>query len=74
MNFSDDVQFPKRYKPLPPGYRIVQLDSGHFLWEFAGDGKTPRNRPGGECEGLISWDRYWVRRCAFAHAARAKTP
>ena len=39
MNWQDDVKFPRHFKPLPPGYRIVQLDS----------------------------DRYWVRRCAFAH-------
>ena len=59
MNFCDNVPFPARYKPLPPGYRIVQLDSGHFLWTLDG-----AERP---TEGLISWDRYWVRRCAFAH-------
>lgn len=62
MNWCENVPFPKRYRPLPPGYRIVQLDSGHFLWVL-----------NDEVEGLISWDRYWVRRCAFAHAAeRAK--
>ncbi len=59
MNWQDDVKFPKHFKPLPPGYRIVQLDSGHYLW-CVGDTNI---------EGAISWDRYWVRRCAFAHFA-----
>ena len=59
MNLQDDVRFPKRCKPLPPGYRVIQLDSGHYLWVLDG--------PGVETEGLISWDRWWVRRCAFAH-------
>lgn len=65
MNFQDNVQFPKRVKPLPQGYRIVQLDSGHYLWVFAVDGDFNNS----SCEGAISWDRWWVRRCAFAHAA-----
>lgn len=54
----ENVPFPKRYRPLPNGYRVIQLDSGHFMWvhDPSGDG------------GLISWDRYWVRRCAFANA------
>lgn len=65
MNWCDDVPFPKRYKPLPPGYKIVQLDSGHFLWTW-GDPETFA-KGDYELEGLISWDRFWVRRCAFAH-------
>lgn len=65
MIWNGNVMFPARYKPLPPGYRIMQLDSGHYLWtwgtpeQFAADDYSK--------EGLISWDRYWVRRCAFAH-------
>jgi len=68
MNWNDNVQFPRRCKPLPPGYRIVQLDSGYFLWVL--DGATNKN--GGPVEGLISWDRWWVRRCAFAHHAETR--
>jgi hypothetical protein len=56
--WNDNVSYPKRYSPLPPGYRVIQLDSGHFLWTH--DESCS--------EGVISWDRYWVRRCAFAHA------
>lgn len=56
MNWNDDVQYPKRCKPLPPGYKVIQLDSGHFMWVL-----------NGEVEGPISVDRWWVRRCAFAH-------
>lgn len=64
--WCDNVRFPERYRPLPPGYRVMQLDSGHFLWVFAADG----NFENSSCEGPISWDRYWVRRCAFAHAEK----
>lgn len=56
------VIWPKRFKPLPAGYDVVQLDSGHYLWVNAD-----------EQEGLISWDPYWVRRCAFAHAEEVRT-
>lgn len=58
----DPVPFPKHFRPLPQGYRIVQLDSGHFLWVLEEGAR--------EVEGPISWDRYWVRRCAFAHHAK----
>lgn len=61
MNFSDNVQFPKRFKPLPTGYRVIQVNSGHFLWVY--DLNLLRNE-----EGSISVDRFWVRRCALAHA------
>ena len=63
MNWDDDVKFPKRCKPLPPGYKIVQLDSGHYLWTWGED-------PGDHSkEGFMCWDKWWVRRCVFAHAA-----
>ena len=52
------VKWPKHYDPLPPGYEVIQLDSGHYLWTHEES----------DLEGLISWDKYWVRRCAFAHA------
>lgn len=58
MIWCDNVGFSARCRPLPPGYRIVQLDSGHFLWVFDDN-----------LEGPISWDRWWVRRCAFHHHA-----
>ncbi len=68
MLWNENVQFPKHMKPLPPGYRIVQLDSGHFMWIYAEDGDFENS----SCEGPISWDRWWVRRCAFAnHEARS---
>lgn len=59
MEVWPKISFPKRCKPLPPGFRVAQLDSGHFLWVREGEGF--------EYEGFISWDRWWVRRCAFAH-------
>jgi hypothetical protein len=63
MLWQENVQFPARCKPLPPGYRIVQLDSGHFMWTW---GEDPADH---EKEGFISWDRWWVRRCVFANYA-----
>jgi len=55
------VEFPPRCKPLPDGYRVIQLDSGYYLWEM--------DHPTKCVEGSISLDRWWVRRCAFAHHA-----
>lgn len=68
MNWNENVRFPKHCKPLPPGYRIVQLDSGHYLWCLDADGDGDH-----EVEGLICWDKWWVRRCAFAHALEQST-
>lgn len=56
--YTNEVIWPPRFKKLPSGYGVYQLDSGHYFWAHA-DGD----------EGLMSWDPYWVRRCAFAHAA-----
>jgi len=64
VNFQDRVAFPAHCRPLPPGYRIVQLDSGHYLWTL--DDATNVN--GGPVEGLMHWDRWWVRRQVFLHA------
>lgn len=50
------VEWPKHYKPLPGGYYVVFVDD-HYKWI-----NEDLN-----LEGLISWDRYWARRCAFAH-------
>lgn len=47
--------YPKRFKPLPEGYRVYQLDSGHFMWVY------------GELKSPIHWDRFWIRRHAFLH-------
>jgi hypothetical protein len=63
MLWQENVQFPARCKPLPPGYRIVQLDSGHYQWTW---GEDPDDH---EKEGFISVDRWWVRRCVFANYA-----
>lgn len=61
----EDVIFPRRFRPLPPGYRVVQLDSGYYLWTWG----PPDVVALGDYveEGLISWDKFWVRRCAFAN-------
>lgn len=68
MLWNENVKFPKHFKPLPPGYRIVQLDSGHYLWCYYPDPNVDDYTK----EGLISWDRYWVRRCVFAHYEESK--
>ena len=67
---NEIIEFHPRYKKLPPGYTIVQLDSGHYMWVFE-DPFGPRVRVplGRDTEGLMSWDKWWVRRCAFAHFA-----
>jgi hypothetical protein len=62
------ITFPARYKPLPDGYRVVQLDSGHFMWIGPFDVLVQR-----EVESVIDVDKYRVRRGAFAHAGRVET-
>lgn len=52
---SDDVRFAPNQK-LPPGYRVVYLDS-HTLW-LAPDGVT---------EGAIHWNRWASYRGAWNH-------
>lgn len=64
---TDDVTFPKRVRPLPEGYRVVQLDSGHFMWVGPYDAKLGR-----ETESFIHWDKWAVWRGAFADAAGRK--
>jgi hypothetical protein len=45
--------------PMPPGYQVIWSPGlEHYLW-VNDEGQ----------EGLISWDRYWCRRSAFAHHA-----
>lgn len=54
------VSFPKHYKPLPVGYEVVQLDSGHYQWiNESIDQAGPKHV-----------DAIWVRKCAIAHAER----
>ena len=60
MNFQDNVQFPGHCRPLPPGYRIIQLDSGHYIWVL----ETPER----EIESGIHWDKWAVWRGVFADA------
>ena len=52
------VIFPAHWRPLPDGYRVVQLDSGHFMWETA-DGTR---------ESGMDWNPYRVRRGCFDDA------
>lgn len=65
MNFQDNVKFPAHCKPLPIGYRIAQLDSGHYLW-------ICDSIEGGAGEGSINVDRWQARRDAFAHAEQMR--
>lgn len=64
-----EVTFPKHFRPLPRGYRIVQLDSGHFMWIGPFDSKLGR-----ETESNICWDKYAVRRWAFTAAENGAAP
>lgn len=41
---------------MPPGYRLWQLDSGHYLWEL--NDRT---------ESAIHWDRWAIYRGAWNH-------
>lgn len=59
--YTHEVIWPPRYKPLPPGYSVCQMDSGHYFWAHR-DGE----------EGSAHWDAYWCRRGAFLHAAKAE--
>ncbi len=55
---NDVVVWPKRFKPLPPGYRVIWMGS-HYMWVNDRDQESP-----------ICWDAYRVRRWAFDHAAQ----
>lgn len=52
---SEEYVWPKHFRPLPPGWKILWLDSGHFVGIGPNDEETP-----------ISWDRFWVRRVVIA--------
>lgn len=40
---------------MPPGYRLLQLDTGHFIWHRESD----------EAESAIHWNKWVIRRWAF---------
>ena len=58
--YEDEYIFHKRYKPLPVGYNILQLDSGHFMFVK------------GDYESSICWDKWQVRRWVFEHSLENK--
>lgn len=41
---------------MPPGYKLLGLDSGHFLWERESD----------KMDSVIHWDKWAIRRGAWA--------
>lgn len=50
---------------MPPGYRLLQLDSGHFIYERQED----------QVESDIHWNKWAVRKWAWAnYRARATQP
>lgn len=42
---------------MPPGYHLIQLDSGHYIWDH----------PKTDTESCIHWDRWAIYRGAWAH-------
>ncbi|MDT4832894.1 hypothetical protein FQZ97_664670 [compost metagenome] len=44
------------FAQMPPGYKLFQLDSGHFLFERQVD----------EADSAIHWDKWQVYRWAWA--------
>lgn len=40
---------------MPPGYLLIGMDSGHFMWERVSD----------EAESAIHWNKWEVRRWAW---------
>ena len=42
-------------KKMPPGYLLIGLDSGHFMWE----------RVSGEAESAIHWSKWAIWRSAW---------
>jgi hypothetical protein len=48
---NEIIEFHPRYKPLPPGYKIVQLDSGqrcafaHYAASLTPTPKSSKNEP-----------------------------
>lgn len=60
------IKWPKQYAPLPPGYVVVLLDSGYYMWILEG--------PIENVKGMVSWDKWWVRQCAFNHYKENRCP
>lgn len=46
-------------KTMPPGYNLVRLDSGHFMWAHDDDIR----------ESAIHWDRWAIYRSAWADSS-----
>lgn len=66
---SRRYDFSKR-TPLPPGYHVRLLDSGHFMWvrEVEGD---PNDWT---LESSIHWDRWAAWRGAWTHFRKGEAP
>lgn len=41
---------------MPPGYKLWQLDSGHYLWDFED-----------RIESVIHWNKWAIYRSAWKH-------
>lgn len=44
------------FASMPPGYKLLQLDSGHFIYERESDGE----------ESAIHWNKWAIWRWAWA--------
>lgn len=51
------------FAKMPPGYKLLQLDSGHFMYEREAD----------EMESAIHWNRWAVRKAAWDDYRRTST-
>lgn len=49
------IKWPKHYKPLPEGFTVEQLESGHYYAKFQ------------EVESEMFCDRFEARRWCFAY-------
>lgn len=49
---------------MPPGYRLLQLDSGHFIWEREAD----------DAESEIHSNKWAVYRGAWANYRQQEVP
>lgn len=63
MKEVDAARALGRHK-MPPGYQILQLDSGHFIWRH--------NESDGESD--IHWSKWRVYQWAHAHHKNFKDP
>ena len=68
--WQENVPFPKRCRPLPTGYHIVQLDSGHYMWIWSPTAVADDY----EFESEIHCNKWAVWRGVFEHYdKRART-